>query len=75
MRGTPGVSVRQRNYFEHAIRNESAPDRIRRYIADNPARWPEDPENPAVRYGEDPFGVGATGRSPAVGRDPVHSAR
>ena len=51
MRGTPGASVWQRNYYEHVIRNESALDRIRQYIADNPARWSEDPENPAVRDG------------------------
>ena len=50
-RGTPGASVWQRNYYEHVIRNESALDRIRQYIADNPARWSEDPENPAVRDG------------------------
>ena len=47
MRGTPGASVWQRNYYEHIIRNESALNRIRQYIADNPARWSEDPENPA----------------------------
>ena len=47
MRGTPGVSVWQRNFYEHVIRNESTLNRIRQYIADNPARWAEDPENPA----------------------------
>ena len=46
MRGTPGVSVWQRNYYEHVIRTESALNRIRHYITDNPARWSEDPENP-----------------------------
>ena len=46
MRGTPGVSVWQRNYYEHVIRTESALHRIRHYITDNPARWSEDPENP-----------------------------
>ena len=49
LRGTPGVAVWQRNYYEHIIRNEAALNRIRRYIADNPARWAEDPENPVVR--------------------------
>ena len=62
MRDTPGASVWQRNYYEHVIRNESTLNRIRQYIADNPARWPEDPENPAVRDGQDPCGVGATGQ-------------
>ena len=51
MRGTPGAAVWQRNYYEHVIRNESALNRIRQYITDNPARWSEDPENPAVREG------------------------
>ena len=47
MRGTPGAAVWQRNYYEHVIRNEAALNRIRQYIVDNPARWAEDPENPA----------------------------
>jgi len=29
----------QRNYYEHLIRSEVSLNRIRRYIADNPARW------------------------------------
>jgi REP element-mobilizing transposase RayT len=36
----------QRNYYEHIIRNEDDLQRIRQYIADNPACWAEDPENP-----------------------------
>lgn len=36
----------QRNYFERVIRNWQELDRIRTYIADNPRRWLEDPENP-----------------------------
>jgi REP element-mobilizing transposase RayT len=39
-------SVRwQRGYYEHVIRDEKALDRIRAYIAHNPARWADDPEN------------------------------
>ena len=38
----------QRNYYEHVIRDEDDLDRVRRYIAGNPLRWDEDPENPAV---------------------------
>ena len=49
LHNTVGTPFWQRNYYEHVIRNESALDRIRQYIVDNPARWPEDPENPAVR--------------------------
>jgi putative transposase len=35
----------QRGYYEHVIRSEKASDRIRDYIANNPARWAEDPDN------------------------------
>lgn len=37
----------QRNYYEQVIRNEASLQRIREYIAHNPARWAEDRENPA----------------------------
>lgn len=46
-RGTPGVPVWQRNYYEHVIRKESELDRVREYISANPARWDEDVNNPA----------------------------
>jgi len=39
----------QRNYFEHIIRNDKSLNHIRQYILENPARWPEDAENPARR--------------------------
>ena len=45
-RQTLGTAVWQRNYYEHIIRNECDLNRIRQYIIDNPAKWPEDPENP-----------------------------
>jgi len=45
-RGTPGMPVWQRNYYEHVIRNERSLDRIRRYIVENPLRWHLDRENP-----------------------------
>ncbi len=48
IRGTPGMPVWQRNYYEHIIRNEAALDETRRYIAENPLRWESDHENPAV---------------------------
>lgn len=35
----------QRNYYEHIIRDETALDRIRRYIDENPARWEFDDDN------------------------------
>ena len=38
----------QRNYYEHAIRNEQEMDRAREYIVNNPIEWGMDPENPSV---------------------------
>jgi REP element-mobilizing transposase RayT len=46
MRGTNGVPVWQRNYYEHVIRNHEDWDRIQRYIESNPSMWAEDNENP-----------------------------
>ena len=39
LRDRPGVSVWQRNYYEHIIRDEESLHRIRRYISENPAHW------------------------------------
>jgi len=36
----------QRNYYEHVLRGDDALARARRYVADNPARWVDDPERP-----------------------------
>lgn len=38
--------VWQRGYHEHVIRNESDLNLTRRYIAENPAKWTLDHENP-----------------------------
>ena len=46
MRGTRGVSVWQRNYFEHVVRNEAELLRIREYVVNNPLQWELDIENP-----------------------------
>jgi putative transposase len=46
MRGTRGVSVWQRNYFEHVVRNEAELLRIREYVVNNPLQWELDLENP-----------------------------
>lgn len=52
--GTPGRSVWQRNYYEHIIRDEDDLNRIRGYIANNPANWQSDenyrliPNNPVA---------------------------
>jgi hypothetical protein len=45
IRGTPGLPVWQRNFYEHIIRDEEELDAVRQYIVDNPVRWEEDPEN------------------------------
>ncbi len=39
VRITPGVSVWQRKYYEHVVRDEADLARIRAYIQDNPAGW------------------------------------
>ena len=36
----------QRNYYERVIRNEKELEKIRKYIAENPAKWAEDEYNP-----------------------------
>jgi len=51
-RHTPRVPVWQRNYYEHVIRDDAELERVRAYIANNPARWAEDRDNPA-RWAED----------------------
>jgi REP element-mobilizing transposase RayT len=45
-RQLPGVSLWQRNYYEHVIRNEDDYRGIAEYIADNPHRWEEDVLHP-----------------------------
>ena len=46
LRRSRGAPVWQRNYYDHVIRDAAALNHIRQYIAENPARWAEDPENP-----------------------------
>ncbi|GAB4244278.1 MAG: transposase [Stanieria sp.] len=50
LRDTPATPVWQRNYYEHIIRNQTALDRIREYITNNPISWQIDqlhPNNPS----------------------------
>jgi REP element-mobilizing transposase RayT len=47
LRGTPGLPVWQRNYYEHIIRDDKGLRRIREYITNNPATWESDTENPS----------------------------
>jgi putative transposase len=44
-RGGRRGALWQRGYYEHVIRNAQALNRIRDYIAHNPARWADDPDN------------------------------
>jgi len=46
IRNTPGVPVWQRNYYEHIIRKHESLNRIRAYIANNPAKWKMDHKKP-----------------------------
>ena len=48
IRNTPGARVWQRNYYEHIVRGEEELMRVRRYIRDDPAKWRDDPDNPAT---------------------------
>jgi putative transposase len=41
---TKGVPIWQRNFYEHIIRDEEDLNRIRVYIANNPANWNVDDE-------------------------------
>ena len=38
----------QRNYYERVIRNDRELDAIRRYIAENPLHWYDDPDHPRL---------------------------
>lgn len=46
LRASPRIPVWQRNFYEHIIRDDKGLRRIRDYIADNPAMWESDRENP-----------------------------
>ena len=46
IRNTAGMSVWQRNYYEHVIRNDDELNRIREYIINNPLQWADDENNP-----------------------------
>lgn len=55
------AKVWQRNYYEHIVRNDDELNHIREYIANNPAKWAEDEENPgnvvdSVSRRDDPVG-------------------
>jgi len=45
-RNTPGISIWQRNYYDHIIRDEISLKKTREYIIGNPLKWDNDDENP-----------------------------
>ena len=65
LRATAGKPIWQRGYHEHIVRGESALQKIRDYIAANPARWAVDRNNPgcapAIRTGLKPAPTAGTG--------------
>jgi REP element-mobilizing transposase RayT len=46
LRRTEGAAVWHRNYYEHVIRDEVSLLQMREYVANNPAKWDLDRENP-----------------------------
>ena len=41
----------QPNYYDHIVRTQADLGRIREYIAANPSKWEEDPQNPRRQHG------------------------
>ena len=60
------TSVWQRNYHDHIIRDTMSLDRIREYIAQNPARWADDPENPQRQRSDERRDDGRRMRRPYI---------
>jgi putative transposase len=48
LRGTPGIRVWQRNYYEHIIRDAASLNRIRTYIVNNALKWQQDQLHPDI---------------------------
>ena len=46
VRNTPGISIWQRNYCDHIIRDEISLEKTREYIVGNTLKWDNDDENP-----------------------------
>jgi putative transposase len=40
-----GITIWQRNYYEHVVRNDNDLNQIRQYILDNPVNWALDSDN------------------------------
>jgi len=48
LRDSRGATIWQEGFYERTIHNERELGAIRQYIADNPAQWSQDAENPAI---------------------------
>jgi REP element-mobilizing transposase RayT len=48
IRNTPGVSVWQRDYYEHIIRDVESLENIRNYIVQNPSKWNDKEHNTQI---------------------------
>jgi putative transposase len=56
LRGSAGVPVWQRNYYEHMVCDYADLSRIEGYIRNNPTNWNTDEENPNLKVmGQDPL--------------------
>ena len=65
LRGTPGVAVWQRGFYERVIRSDRELQRVREYVVNNPLGWELDEYNPAnIEAAVTP--VGAHGRAPVL---------
>jgi REP element-mobilizing transposase RayT len=66
------IALWQPGYQDHIVRTDGELERIRQYIAANPARWDDDPENPertaGARQASPP--QGHRSRSPRPARTP-----
>jgi putative transposase len=46
LRGTPGIPVWQRNFYEHILRNDDELAKARSYIINNPLKWQNNTNKP-----------------------------
>jgi putative transposase len=47
LRGTIGLPIWQKNFYDRIVRNERELERIQKYIQYNPIKWEEDRDNPS----------------------------
>ncbi len=47
LRGDIGLSVWQKSFYDHIVRNDHELTRVHEYIRNNPFQWKEDRDNPA----------------------------